>query len=96
MSDKKRRFFRLLESYINDYKKDAVELFYGKGSTIKVHSWTYNAKGDTFLFELIIVLGDVITESAMDKSMAEALISEALVYFYPETEKIKCMVRFDV
>jgi hypothetical protein len=96
MSDKKRRFFRLLESYINDYQKDAVELMYGKGSQIKVHSWSHNNKGDTFLFELVIVLGDVISESVMEKTMAEVLLKNALVYFYPETEKMKCIVRFDV
>ena len=96
MSDKKRRFFRLVESYINDYQKDAVELMYGEGSKIKIHSWSYNNKGDTFLFEIVIVLGEVISESVMDKTMAEVLLKEALVYFYPETEKIKCIVRFDV
>lgn len=96
MSDKKKRFFRLLESYINDYQKDAVELMYGKGSKIKVHNWSHNNKGDTFLFELIIELGDVINESVMDKTMSEVLLRDALVYFYPETQNIKCIVRFDV
>ena len=96
MPDKKQRFFRLLESYINDYQKDAVELMYGKGSKIKVHSWSHNNKGDTFLFELVIELGDVISESMMDKTMSEVLLRDALMYFYPETKKIKCMVRFDV
>lgn len=96
MSDKKQRFFRLLESYINDYQKDAVELMYGEGSKIKVHSWSHNNNGDTFLFELVIVLGEVISESVMDKTMAEVLLKDALVYFYPETQNIKCIVRFDV
>lgn len=96
MSDKKQRFFRLLESYINDYQKDAVELMYGKGSKIKVHNWSHNNKGDTFLFELIIELGDVINESVMDKTMSEVLLRNALVYFYPETQNVKCIVRFEV
>lgn len=96
MSDKKQRFFRLLESYINDYQKDAVELMYGKGSKIKVHNWSHNNKGDTFLFELIIELGDVINESVMDKTMSEVLLRDALVYFYPETQNVKCIVRFEV
>ena len=34
--DNKRRIYRLLERYINEFKKDAVESFYGKGSTIKI------------------------------------------------------------
>ena len=96
MSDKKQRFFRLIESYINDYQKDAVELMYGEGAKIKIHSWTYNGKGDTFLFELVFILGETINEQVMDKTMAEVLLKDSLVYFYPEIEKIKCMVRFDV
>jgi hypothetical protein len=96
MSDKKQRFYRLIESYINDYQKDAVELMYGEGAKIKVHNWTYNGKGDTFLFELVIILGETINESVMDKTMAEVLLKDSLVYFYPEIQKIKCMVRFDV
>jgi hypothetical protein len=69
---------------------------YGEGAKIKIHSWSYNGKGDTFLFELVIVLGEIINESVMDKTMAEVLLRDSLVYFYPEIQKIKCMVRFDV
>ena len=96
MSDKKRRFFRLLESYINDYQKDAVELLYGKGSEIKIHNWGNNNKGDVLYFEIVIILGDTINESVMDKSMAEELLKNAMVYFYPEVQRVICMTRFDV
>jgi hypothetical protein len=96
MSDKKRRFYRLLEYYINDSRKEEVELMYGKGSKIKVHNWTHNTKGDTFIFELIVILGDTINESVIDKNMAEALLKEALQFFYPEVKNVNCMVRFDV
>jgi hypothetical protein len=45
---------------------------------------------------LIIVLGDTINESVIDTNLAEVLLEDALVYFYPEVKKISCMVRFDV
>ena len=96
MSDKKRRFFRLIESYINEYRKDDVEFMYGKGAKIKVHNFTNDTHGKTVLFELIVVLGETINESVMDESLAEVLFSDAMVYFYPEIKKIKYMVRFDV
>jgi hypothetical protein len=96
MTDKKRRFYRLLEAYMNNSRKDAVESIYGKNSKIKIHNWTYNTKGDQFIFELIVVLGDTINESVIDKDMAEALLEDALVYFFPDVKKISCMVRFDV
>ena len=96
MPDKKQRFYRLLETYMNDSRKEDLELMYGKGSKIKVHNWTHNTNGDTFIFELIIVLGDTINESVIDTNLAEVLLEDALVYFYPEVKKISCMVRFDV
>ena len=96
MPDKKQRFYRLLEYYINDSRKEEVEVMYGKGSKIKVHNWTHNTKGDTFIFELIVILGDTINESVIDKNMADALLKEALQFFYPEVKNVSCMVRFDV
>jgi hypothetical protein len=96
MSDKKRRFYRLLETYMNVSMKKTVELGYGVGSKIKVHNWTHNTKGDTFIFELIVILGDTINESVIDANIAEVILEEALEYFYPEVKKIRCMVRFDV
>jgi hypothetical protein len=96
MPDKKQRFYRLLESYINNSRKEDLELMYGKDSKIKIHNWTHNVKGDQFIFELIIVLGNTINESVMDTNLAEVLLEDALVYFYPEVKKISCMVRFDV
>lgn len=96
MANKKKRFYRLLEKYINGSRKEAVELIYGKGSRIEVYNWIHNIKGDTFLFEIIVHLGDTITESVIDTEMAEALLNEALQYFYPEVTNVNCMVRFEV
>ena len=42
MLDKKQRFFRLIESYINDFRGDAVQEFYGKQARIKIHSMNSN------------------------------------------------------
>jgi len=81
---------------MNDYQKDAVELLYGKGSKIKIHNWGNNNKGDVLYFEIVIILGDTINESVMDKSMAEELLKDAMVYFYPEVQRVICMTRFDV
>lgn len=81
---------------MNDFQKEAVELFYGKGSKIKIHSWNYNNKGDTIYFEVIIILADVIDEYSMDKTMAEELLKNALIYFYPEIRKVVCVFSFDV
>ena len=95
MSDKKRRLFRLIENYINDYQKEAVESVYGKGAHIRIHSMTESYSTKSLLFEVVIVLGDTISEQVMDRTLADILIQDALVYFFPD-QNIKTYVRWDV
>tara|TARA_R110000868_G_scaffold111863_1_gene301709 strand:+ start:473 stop:760 length:288 start_codon:yes stop_codon:yes gene_type:complete len=95
MSDKKRRIIRLIESYINDFQGKSVQEMYGKNSRIKIHDINYSTNTNSLLLEAVIVLGDVINEEVMDRKLADILIQDALIYFYPETS-IKTYVRFDV
>ena len=95
MLDKKQRLFRLIESYMNDFQGDAVQEMYGEGAKIKVHSMNHSYSEKSVLFEIVIVLGNTINESVMDKTLANILIQDALVYFFPD-QKIKTYVRFDV
>jgi len=95
MLDKKQRLFRLIESYMNDYQGNAVQEMYGDGARIKVHSMTHSYTEKSILFEIVIVLGNTINESVMDKTLANILIQDALVYFFPD-QKIKTYIRFDV
>jgi len=93
--DKKRKLFDLIEYYINDYHKKSVEEFYGVGSKIKVRSLEYVNSQKCILAEIKIVLSDTINESVMDRELADILIQEALVYFYPE-HFVKVLVTWDV
>ena len=93
--DNKRRLYRLLEVYLNGFKGDLVENIYGKKSLIKVHTVTFGISDNSVLVELVVVLGDVINEETLDTSLAEVLIQDALVYFWPE-KKIRTLVRWDV
>ena len=95
MLDKKRRLFRLIESYINDFQKDAVEEMYGVGTKIKIHNMVESSSQKAILFEAIIILGDTITEQVMDRKLADILIQDAMVYFFPN-QSIKTYVRWDV
>lgn len=95
MFDKKRRLFSLIESYINDFHKDSVEEMYGKGTTIKIHSMSPSYSSKSLLFEAVILLGDTINEQVMDRKLADILIQDALVYFFPD-QHIKTYVRWDV
>jgi len=95
MLDKKRRFFRLIESYINDVHGDSVKEFYGDNAKIKVHTMNTGVKDKSIMLEVIVYLGDVINEDVMDDSLAHILIQDSLVYFFPEAN-IRTYVRFDV
>ena len=95
MLDRKRRLFRLIEIYMNDFQGKAVQEIYGNGSKIKVHSMTDSYSTKLVIFEIVVVLGETINESVMDKSLAEILIQDALIYFFPD-QNIKTYVRFDV
>jgi hypothetical protein len=95
MIDKKQRLFRLIETYMNDFQGNSVQEMYGDGAKIKVHSMNESYSEKSILFEIVIVLGNTINESVMDKTLANILIQDALVYFFPD-QKIKTYVRFDV
>jgi hypothetical protein len=93
--DNKRRLYRLIEKYINDFKGDAVESIYGKGSSIKVHTINFGVTSKTMILEAIVILGDTINEETIDNSLAEVLIQDSMIYFFPE-HQIKTYIRFDV
>ena len=93
--DRKRKLFRLIESYMNDFRGDAVQEMYGKGSYIKIHSLDFSITQQSILLEAVIILGDLITEEHIDRKLADVLIQDATVYFFPECS-VKTYVRFDV
>lgn len=90
----KKRLFRLIEVYLNEYRKNAVEEIYGKGTKIKIHTINHSVSTKSLLIEAVIYLGDIITEEVMDRELADVIIREALDYFYPECS-IKTMIRWD-
>jgi transcriptional regulator CtsR len=93
--DNKRRLYRLIEKYVNEYKGDAVESIYGKGSSIKIHTITFGVTNNVILLEVVVILGETISEEIMDNSLAEVLIQDSMIYFFPE-HQIKTYIRFDV
>ncbi len=56
---------------------------------------TQSFSSNLILFEVVVMLGETINESLMDDSLANVLIQDSLVYFFPE-HQIKTYVRFDV
>jgi len=82
--DNKRRLFKLIEFYINEYRGDDVKLMYGESSRIKMHNITFSVTKKNILIEVIVVLGNLIKEEYIEKDFAEILVSDAMVYFFPD------------
>ena len=95
MLDKKRRLYRLIEYYINDYKGYAVQEMYGVGTKIKIHDMNFGVTSKSVLIEAVIILGETINEQTMDRELADVLVQDALVYFFNDYS-IKTYIRFDV
>jgi len=93
--DNKRRLFRLIETYLNEFKGELVESIYGDRSKIKVHTVNFGVSDNSVLVELVVILGGTINEDTLDTSLAEILVQEALVYFFPE-KNIQTIIRWDV
>jgi hypothetical protein len=92
---KKQRLYRLLETYINDFRGDAVQEMYGKGTKVKIHNLNYSTSTKSILIESVVILGETINESVIDTKLLDVLIQDAMVYFYPEAS-LRTYVRFDV
>jgi hypothetical protein len=93
--DNKRRLYRLIEKYLNDVKKEALELFYGKGSSIKINNVDFGVTKNYVSIDAKILLGEIITEDILDESLAIVLIEDSMVYFFPDSQ-IKTCIAFDV
>jgi hypothetical protein len=55
---------------------------------------TQSFSTNVLLFEIVVMLGETINESAIDDTLASVLVQDSMVYFYPES-KIQTYVRFD-
>ena len=94
MKDKD-RIIRILEHYINVLKKYEVELMYGQNSRIQIKNLDYSITSKSLYIEAKIVLGDIIDESVLDRSLADLLIQDSLVYVYDDVP-VKVSIDYDV
>ena len=81
---KKERIIRLIEYYINDFRKNEVEGMYGTNSKIKIIDFNYSSIVKSLCVESKIILGDTINESVMDREVADILVQDAIQYFYSD------------
>ena len=87
--DNKRRLYRLIEGYLNEYKKDVVELFYGEGTYIKVNSITFGVTKNYILIDTIVKLGNTITEIKVLQIDEEPLVKSTELLKQVSPDEIK-------
>lgn len=89
------RIIRILEHYINVLKKNEVELMYGKNSIIRIKNLEYSITNKSLFLEGKIILGDIIDESVLDRSLADLLIQDSIVYVYGDLP-VKLHIEYDI
>lgn len=94
MSEKKKKICALIESYINDFRGEAISEFYGEGTKVKILNLDYTTRGVFVLVEAKIILGEIISEEVMERALVDYVIQDALVYFFPE-QPINVMVTWE-
>ena len=92
---KKKRLFKLLEAAIEEMESDSIQEIYGNGAKIKIHAMTQSFSTKSIIFECVIVLGETINESVLDRTLADYVVQDTLEYFFPE-HQIKTIIRWDV
>lgn len=90
------RIRNMMETYLNNLKKNEIETMYGLDTKVKIHNLGFSARGQSILIEVVIVLGQTINEEVLDRRMVDYLIQDMVPYFFPEIESVKVMARWDV
>lgn len=87
--DSKSAHKKIFERYLNIHKKELIESWYGKGTQVKIHNIDASYTNKIVLIDVKIILGEVINEEVMDRSLVDYLlkrVSDVLYYeFYMKT-----------
>lgn len=92
--NRKKKFFRVMELFINKTKKEELENYYGKGSKIEILSLTRSETSDKCLIEVKVVLGESINEDYLHTEFADFMVQKTFRFFYPEF-MVNTVVKFD-
>ena len=95
MATKHSKLKKLFEKSLNNFQKDKIEIFYGVGTKVKIHTINYSITKNTIIIEAIIVLGEIINEEVMDSSMVEIMIKDFIPYVFSDIHEIHVMTRWD-
>jgi hypothetical protein len=77
----KKNLIKICDYYLNDMNKDLIEEFYGgNNAKIIITDINYSTWVKTYHVEAKIIIGDVISDDCLDKTIANHLICELFKY----------------
>lgn len=85
----------LIESLINDTKREVFESMYGINSKFQVRDIGYSDRNKILYIDAKIILGDTIDESVIDPEMINFLILDNIKYIYNDVN-LNLTISFDV
>ncbi len=95
MNPLEKAFAKSLQNYINfPEQRSLIEEFYGGGTKLIISQVVLSGNIKKTQVTCKVILGDVINESSLDKSMVHTLIGECLNYLNPESQ-LQVFVTFD-
>lgn len=97
---KKERFSRIIESFVNEQRKDSLELFFGTNSKLKIQNIDYSDRLKTIIIEAKVIFGGDFDESFTDftyffDEMLGVFIKDAVEYIEPNA-KIALTISYDI
>lgn len=93
--DTKSAIKNLIESLINDTKREVFESMYGINSKFQVRDIGYSDRNKILYIDAKIILGDTIDESVIDPEMINFLILDNIKYIYNDVN-LNLTISFDV
>lgn len=94
--NKKTKYCRLIESYVNKSKKDLLETLFGKNYKFEIKNIDYLLRDKTCLVDVKICLGEEFDELSLSSDLiVRDIIKEAADAILPET-KIMTIISFDI
>lgn len=93
--DTKKIIKNLIETLINDTKKEVFESMYGINSKFQVIDIGYSERNKILYIDGKIILGDTIDVSVIDPDMINFLLLDNIKYIYNDVN-LNLTISFDV
>lgn len=85
----------LIETLINDTKREVFESMYGINSKFQIRDIGYSERNKILYIDGKIILGDIIDVSVIDPDMINFLVLDNIKYIYNDVN-LNLTISFDV